>query len=105
MLPDEWLQSFSTPLFKKGKASDPTNYRPISLTATMCKIMEVIIKDQLVSYLGDTGLIDEHQHTFITNHSTLLTYWNVSTIDLFLSSLIVALIWYTSTFLRPLILL
>ena len=70
ILPDEWLQSFITPLFKKGNASDPTNYRPISLTATMCKIMEVIIKDQLVQYLVDKGIINKHQHAFIRNHST-----------------------------------
>jgi hypothetical protein len=70
ILPDVWLRSFITPIFKKGNAADPTNYRPISLTATMCKLMEVIIKDQLVRYLVDKGLINKHQHAFISKHST-----------------------------------
>ena len=70
ILPDIWLQSFITPIFKKGNAADPMNYRPISLTATMCKLMEVIIKDQLVRYLVTKGLINKHQHAFISNHST-----------------------------------
>jgi hypothetical protein len=70
ILPNVWLKSFITPIFKKGNATDPTNYRPISLTATLCKIMEVIIKDQLVRYLVDKGLINKRQHAFIANHST-----------------------------------
>ena len=32
--------------------------------------MEVIIKDQLVQYLVDKGIINKHQHAFIRNHST-----------------------------------
>ena len=31
--------------------TDPQNYRPIAFTCTMCKIMETIIKDQLIDYL------------------------------------------------------
>jgi hypothetical protein len=42
----------------------------MSLTAALCKLMEAIIKDQLVRYLVDKGLINEHQHAFITNRST-----------------------------------
>jgi hypothetical protein len=36
----------------------------------MCKLMEVIIKDQFVRYLVDKGLINKHQHAFISKHST-----------------------------------
>jgi ribonucleases P/MRP protein subunit RPP40 len=32
--------------------------------------METIIKDLLVQYIVNKGLINKHQHTFITNHST-----------------------------------
>jgi hypothetical protein len=69
-LPEVWLKSFITPIFKKGNPCDANNYWPISLTATLCKLMEAIIKDQLVRYLVDKGLINKHQHAFITNHST-----------------------------------
>ncbi len=70
VLPEVWLKSFITPIFKKGNPCDANNYRPISLTATLCKLMEAIIKDQLVRYLVDKGLINKHQHAFIANHST-----------------------------------
>ena len=32
--------------------------------------MELIIKDQLISYLAKNDLINKHQHAFISNHST-----------------------------------
>ena len=69
-LPEDWLRSYITPLFKKGVTSDPNNYRPVALTATMCKIMESIIKDQLMHYLTSKGLISKKQHAFIKSHST-----------------------------------
>jgi hypothetical protein len=33
-LPSQWLQAFVTPIFKKETTSDPSDYRPISLTCT-----------------------------------------------------------------------
>jgi len=38
---------FITPKAKGGLASDPCNYRPISLTSVACKVMERIIVKQL----------------------------------------------------------
>ena len=43
-LPDIWKRAYVTPIFKKGQTCDPSNYRPISLTCVLCKIMEGIIK-------------------------------------------------------------
>ena len=56
--------------FKKGVTTDPQNYRPIALTCTMCKIMETIVKDQLLDYLLSKKLISKHQHGFMRNRST-----------------------------------
>jgi hypothetical protein len=70
-LPPIWRQTFITSIYKKGDSTLPSNYRPISLTCTICKIMESIIKDQLMSYLLSKGLINKHQHAFIKKHSTV----------------------------------
>jgi len=43
---------------------DPDNYRPIALTATMCKLMENLIKDQLLGFLLRKGIINRNQHGF-----------------------------------------
>ena len=50
-IPPVWLRAYLTPIYKKGSTTDPQNYRPVALTCTMCKIMETIIKDQLIDYL------------------------------------------------------
>ena len=69
-LPPDWLRAYITPVFKKGDPSCPLNYRPIALTCTICKIMEVIIKDQLLNYFLRRNLISKHQHGFLSKHST-----------------------------------
>ena len=45
-------------IFKKGYPSDPSNYRPISLTNSLCKV------------ILQNNLITRHQHGFLTKHST-----------------------------------
>ena len=50
--PSSWRQSYVVPIPKPGKdTSDPTNYRPISLTSCLCKIMERVVNSRLVWYL------------------------------------------------------
>ena len=39
------------------KKSGPQNYRPISLTSLVCKIMEFIIKDCILNHLNKFSLI------------------------------------------------
>jgi len=69
-LPSQWLQAFVTPIHKKGTTSDPSNYRPISLTCTCCRVMERIINTHLINYLLSNRLITKHQHGFLLKHST-----------------------------------
>ncbi len=57
------------PLFKKGNKLDPTNYRPVSLTSIVCKIMERIIRDQMMVYLVENNLISKEQQGFLNNKS------------------------------------
>ena len=68
--PPDWLRAFITPVYKKGDPTCPHTYRPIALTCTVCKIMESIIKDQLLSYLLRKNLISRNQHGFLSKHST-----------------------------------
>ena len=42
-LPSDWKKVQVCPLFKKGDKTEPSNYRPISLTCILCKVMEHII--------------------------------------------------------------
>jgi len=47
-LPADWKTGNITASFKKGNKSNPSNYRPISLTSTICKVIESIIRDHIM---------------------------------------------------------
>ena len=51
VLPEEWKCVNITPIHKKGLRSEAENYRPISLTSAVCKVLETIIKKQMTTYL------------------------------------------------------
>ncbi len=52
------------PVFKKGDRSDPANYRPISLTCILCKIMEHIVSSSIVKHFTELGISYDLQHRF-----------------------------------------
>ena len=55
--------------FKKGKRSDPLNYRPISLTSIVCKIFEHIVASQVANHLETNNILCNNQFGFRTGHS------------------------------------
>ena len=69
-VPDEWRLSIITPKFKKGSPSEVSNYRPIALTCTACKILESLISSALLDFLQQRNLISTLQHGFLKKHST-----------------------------------
>ncbi len=61
-LPSEWKQSEVRPIFKKGCKETPGNYRPVSLTAIVCKIFEGFIRSALFNHLTSNNLLSPHQY-------------------------------------------
>ena len=51
IVPSEWKEANITPLFKKGSWNKPDNYRPVSLTSVVCKLLEILIRDHMVEFL------------------------------------------------------
>ena len=60
------------PIFKKGKKTDSSNYRPISLLPSISKIVERVIHDQTNAFLSDEDILYNYQSGFRDNHSTNL---------------------------------
>ena len=67
----QWKLANITPLFKKGAKNLVQNYRPISLTSVPCKILESLIKEQLVEHLEKFNIIKNTQHGFRKGKSCL----------------------------------
>ncbi len=70
IFPDAWKTGCITPLFKEGDATDPSNYRPISVLPCLGKILERMMHSQIHTYLDDHELISECQSGFRKGYST-----------------------------------
>lgn len=53
----DFKQANISPIFKKGSRNNPENYRPVSVTSIPCKILESIIRDNMVKHLDTNKLI------------------------------------------------
>ena len=70
-VPSDWKIANVTPIHKKGPKHVPSNYRPISLTSIICKIMERIIRDAIIDHMEDNRLFTDHQHGFRKRRSCI----------------------------------
>ena len=68
-VPWDWRTANVTPLFKKGSKQQPENYRPVSLTSQICKVVESLLRDALVQHLDKHNLIRDSQHGFRKGYS------------------------------------
>jgi hypothetical protein len=71
VVPPSWKEANVTPIFKKGAKTAPENYRPVSITSVSCKVLESLIKDEMLKHLKKHGLLKRSQHGFLQP-----TYWN-----------------------------
>ena len=61
IIPSEWKVANITPLFMKGSRNKPDNYRPVSLTSVVCKLLKTLIRDHMVEFLVKHKLINTSQ--------------------------------------------
>ena len=71
MVPGDWRIANVTSIFKKGDRTDASNYRPISLTSILCKMLESLIRDAIMNHLLEHSLIRPSQHGFWPHRSCL----------------------------------
>ena len=68
--PTHWKTANVTPLFKQGAASDPSNYRPISVLPVVSKVIERHMHNSLYAFLMDNNLLYSRQSGFRGMYST-----------------------------------
>ena len=71
IVPLEWKEANIIPLFKKGSRNKSVNYRPVSLTSAICKVLETVIRDHMMDFLIKHKLINPSQHGFLKARSCL----------------------------------
>ena len=69
IVPEDW--KWRVPLFKKGNRYNPGNYRPVSLTSVVGKLLESVLRDRIYDHLERYSLIQDSQHGFVRGKSCL----------------------------------
>ena len=93
IIPTSWKHAIVIPIFKKGSRNLAKNYRPISLTSSICRLFESIISKKILSHLLSNDLLSPQQFGFLPNrsscsqllsclHKWLLAYSNRITTDI-----------------------
>ena len=70
-IPADWKKAYVSPIFKKGARYRAENYRPISLTSIVCKLMESLVKEVVLQHMILNHLLSEKQYGFISGRSTV----------------------------------
>ena len=70
--PAAWRHSIVLPVLKQGKdKTNATSYRPISLTSTLCKILERLVATRLAYHLESNNILSGVQSGFRQGRSTV----------------------------------
>jgi len=77
IIPKEWKRANVVPIYKKGKKTEPSNYRPISLLPIISKILERCIFNKIIKHISPK--ISLLQHGFMKGRSTVTQLMTVLT--------------------------
>ena len=77
VVPQSWKCAIITALFKKGDKKLAANYRPVSLTSILCKVMEKVIRKRIIDHMDGHHLFSEKQFGFLGGRSTTLQLLSV----------------------------
>ncbi|VDI32121.1 Hypothetical predicted protein, partial [Mytilus galloprovincialis] len=76
-VPSRWKEAQISAIFKKGKKCIAGNYRPVSLTSVVCKVMEKLVREHIVKHMKINKFFTDRQYGFISGRSTSLQLLNV----------------------------
>ena len=57
------------PIFEKGDKKKAENYRPVSLTCVVCKVLESIVRVKLMFHMESNNLFSKDQFDFRSGYS------------------------------------
>ena len=59
-VPSKWKHANLCAIHEKGKKSDPSNYRPVSLTCIGSKVLEHIVHSHVMNHLWQYGVLTDN---------------------------------------------
>ena len=65
----DWKIAHIVPVFKKGEKHLPSNYRPVSLTSIVCKVLEHIVHSSVMNHFDRHKILTDNQHGFRAKRS------------------------------------
>lgn len=71
MVPGDWKKATVCPIHKKGDKCNVENYRPVSLTSVVCKVLESLVRGHINNYLAATNKMSSHQFGFMQGRSSV----------------------------------
>ena len=71
LIPQQWKKSHVSPIYKNGHCMQPNNYRLVSLTSVIRKLLEKIVRQAVMEHLIGNGLINDNQHGFVPGRSCI----------------------------------
>ena len=71
VFPNSWKTATITPLHKSEERDLAENYRPISITSQVGKILEKIVRQQMFEFIIENDLLSPHQHGFCQGRSCM----------------------------------
>lgn len=73
VVPTAWKMVNISPIYKNGGKWKLGSYRPVSFTAICCKLLESIIRQNLVEHMTSKDLLMKHQHDVMHHTATVCT--------------------------------
>ena len=71
-IPNDWSVGLIVPLYKKqGNASDPSNYRGITLLSCVGKMFTMLLNERLTTFIDNNNLMSQNQAGFRKGYSTI----------------------------------
>ena len=64
VVPADWKTANVVPIFKKRDRSKPANYRPVSLTSEISKMLEHIVVSNIMRHLDSNNILNDNQNGF-----------------------------------------
>ena len=72
IVPASWKTATITPLYKDEDRSHAENYRPISITSQVGKVLEKLIRKSIMTHMKTNNILSPDQHGFSENRSCLI---------------------------------